>query len=94
MADSQFAKTLDEHHHFPEMVTMKAIGPNTSAFVAAVTKAIQAGLHLKFEPRTRTRVTPNQKHIAVTIEAIAGTASDLAETYERLCKVEGAIMVL
>ncbi len=94
MADSQFAQTLDEHHHFPEMVTMKAIGPNTPDFVAAVIKAIQVGLHLKFDPRTKTRVTPNQKHVSVTVEAIAGTANDLAETYEQLCKVEGAIMVL
>jgi putative lipoic acid-binding regulatory protein len=94
MSDSQFAKTLDEHHHFPEMVMLKVIGPNTPEFVAAITLVIQAGLHLKFEPRKTLRVTPNKKHVAVTFEAIAGTAVDLAETYEKLCKVEGAVMVL
>lgn len=94
MDDASFLQSLKDNHHFPEMMTFKVIGPNTPEYVAAVLHEVESTLRLKFEPRHTCKVTPNQKYVSVTIEAIAGTAEDLAATFSGLAKVPGTIMVL
>lgn len=94
MPDENFIRLLNENHSFPEMMTFKAIGTNSPEFVAAVLLVVRDCLRVHFEPRHTLRVTPNQRHVSITIEVTAGSAELVALTYERLAKVEGAVMVL
>ena len=76
------------------MMVIKAIGTNGPEFVASVLLVVREVLRVHFEPRHTLRVTPNQQHIAITIEVTAGSAELLALTYERLGKLDGIKMVL
>ena len=94
MPDENFIRLLNDNHSFPEMMTFKVIGTNSPEFVAAVLLVVREVLRVHFEPRHTLRVTPNQRHVAITIQVTAGSAELLALTYERLAKVEGTKIVL
>lgn len=73
---------------------LKVIGVNDMAFVARVVAAVREGAGHDVDPPYRTRVTPNRRHIAITLEPLMADAEEVLAAYARLRTVEGVVMMM
>ena len=85
---------LEEQHSFPGPFMFKAIGPNSAAFVAAVTQAAVVVLGVREVPKVTTRDSGGGKHTAVTLVARVQTAQQVLDIWALMAKVDGVKMVM
>jgi putative lipoic acid-binding regulatory protein len=81
-------------HQFPTAVMFKVIGVNEPAFVSRVVATVRDALHSAEDPPFRTRITPQGRHISVTIEPYLTAAEQVLLVSARLRAVPGVVMLM
>ncbi len=84
---------LESSHSFPGTYQIKAIGNTDNNFVHRVVEAVSAELATPSELEHSVRVTPNGRHVSLTLEMNVQTAEQVRAIYARLRDVEGITLL-
>lgn len=91
---NQSLELLNATHTFPCDFTIKVIGQAEDDFVMRVVDAVQAVISAGAEIPNKTRMTPNGKHVSVTLEPRLSSAEEVLLIYDQLKSVSGVVMTL
>ena len=84
---------LESSHPFPGTYQIKAIGTHEDDFVARVVEAAAQELATPSELDHKVRVTPNGKHVSLTLEMNVQSAEQVRAIYARLREVKGITLL-
>ncbi len=84
---------LESNHSFPGTYQIKAIGNADNDFVHRVVEAASSELATPSELEHSVRVTPNGRHVSLTLEMTVQTADQVRAIYARLRDVEGITLL-
>ncbi len=84
---------LESSHPFPGTYQIKAIGMAEDDFVARVVEAAASELATPGELDHSVRVTPNGKHVSLTLEMNVQSAEQVRAIYARLREVKGITLL-
>ena len=84
---------LDSSHTFPGIYQIKAIGTSDDNFVNRVVEAASMELATPGELEHKVRVTPNGKHVSLTLEMNVQSAEQVRAIYARLREVKGLTLL-
>ena len=84
---------LESIHTFPGVYVYKVIGADDHTFAARVIAAVRAEVSPEYEPGLQIRRTPAGRHVCVTIEPHVSDAEQVRTIYERLCMLDGLVMI-
>ena len=82
---------LNGAYEFPCVVTIKVIGALADDFVGRVLAAVQEESD---DFPYSTRSTPNEKHVAITMEPTLKSAEQVLAIYERVSMLRGVVMTM
>lgn len=85
---------LEAMHLFPCQYTFKVIGRPKDHFIGRVLGAVRLELEGDAEPEFSSRESSKGKHVAVTIEPMVTSASQVLDIYKRLHELEGVLMLM
>ncbi|WP_435006725.1 YbeD family protein [Tundrisphaera lichenicola] len=84
---------LESNHPFPGTYQIKAIGVADDDFVARVVEAVVLELATPNELDHSVRMTPNGKHVSLTLEMNVQSAEQVRAIYARLREVKGVTLL-
>ncbi len=84
---------LESNHPFPGSYQIKAIGMAEDDFVSRVVEAVASELVTPSELDHSVRVTPNGKHVSLTLEMNVQSADQVRAIYARLREVKGLTLL-
>jgi uncharacterized protein len=84
---------LDSNHPFPGTYQIKAIGTPEDDFVGRIVKAVGSELATPDELRHTVRVTPNGRHVSLTLEMNVQSADQVRAIYARIREVKGLTLL-
>jgi len=85
---------LEATHRFPGRFVFKIIGRVEQGFAARVVAAVREELADEVDPPHRTREAVGGRHVAVTLEPMVETASQVLAVYRRVRKLAGVVMMM
>jgi hypothetical protein len=89
VTSSHARELLESVHDFPGPFTIKAIGLERDGFVDRILRTAQTSLTRPGDVQHSTRLTPNGRHVAVTLVIVALNSAEVVAVYESLRVVEG-----
>ena len=87
-------ESLEANHEFPGEYTFKAIGGNPESFAQSVLSAVAEVLNMANEPPHSVKLTPNGRHVSVTLTLTMETPQHVINVYSRLQALDGLVMLL
>lgn len=84
---------LDAIHKFPGPYTFKLIGIADDFFLPRVIAAIRDELHYETDPPYDVRESVGGRHIAVTVELVMNSSSQIHAVYQRLLSLPGLVVI-
>ncbi len=84
MSNEAFIDSLNENHEFPCSYQLKVIGENSETFVSTILQMVCDELGLTDSPEHSLKQTPQGRHVSITLEIHAETASQVASLYSQL----------
>jgi putative lipoic acid-binding regulatory protein len=84
---------LESNHPFPGTYQIKAIGTSEDDFVSRVVDAVVSELATPSELDHSVRVTPNGRHVSLTLEMNVQSADQVRAIYARLRDVKGLTLL-
>jgi putative lipoic acid-binding regulatory protein len=87
-------RLLEATHSFPCEFMVKVIGLAEEGFASRVVARIRECQQLAVDPSFRTRVTPNGRHVSVTVEPEVQSAEEILEIYACVREIRGVVMVM
>jgi putative lipoic acid-binding regulatory protein len=84
---------LESNHPFPGTYQIKAIGTSENDFVARVVEAVVSELATPSELDHSVRVTPNGRHVSLTLEMNVQSADQVRAIYARIRDVKGLTLL-
>lgn len=91
---NQSLELLNATHEFPCDFTIKVIGQSDDDFVARVVETVQDAATTEERIPYQTKVTPNGKHVSVTMEPHLVSAEEVLFVYDQVKSVRGVVMTL
>lgn len=87
-------EALEASHTFPDWFPIKAFGPGTDAFRAAIERAAKGVIPNPKHREVSARESRGGKHVCVTVNARARDAEQVQALYRAIGEVEGLRMLL
>jgi uncharacterized protein len=84
---------LESTHPFPGVYQIKAIGMVDDDFEGRVVEAVVAELATPSELDYSVRVTPNGRHVALTLDITVQSADQVRAAYARIHDVKGLTLL-
>ena len=84
---------LESNHSFPGTYQIKAIGSADDDFVARVVEAVVSELATPGELDHSVRVTPNGRHVSLTMHMNVQSADQVRAIYARIREVKGLTLL-
>ncbi len=93
MSESESIELIESTHHFPGPYTFKVIGKVERGFVARVVAAVRDELGAPTDPQYSLRETAGGRHVAVTIEPVVQSGTQVMAVYRRIRGMAGLVML-
>lgn len=87
------ADLLESTHPFPGTYQIKAIGAADDDFVGRVVEAAASELATPSELDHSVRMTPNGKHVSLTLDVTVQNAEQVRAIYAKLREVKGVTLL-
>jgi putative lipoic acid-binding regulatory protein len=84
---------LESNHPFPGTYQIKAIGNAEDDFAGRVVQAVVSELATPSELDHTVRVTPNGRHVSLTLEMNVQSADQVRAIYARIREVKGLTLL-
>ena len=84
---------LEANHPFPGQYQIKAIGLVDDNFVGRVVEAATSELATRGELDHSCRITPNGRHVSLTLEMNVQSADQVRAIYAKLREVKGVTLL-
>lgn len=84
---------LESTHPFPGVYQIKAIGVTDDDFEGRVVEAVVAELATPSELDYSVRITPNGRHVALTLDITVQSADQVRAAYARIHDVKGLMFL-
>jgi uncharacterized protein len=86
-------EVLEQAHSFPGPYQFKVIGKADHGFVARVIALVRTELLVDIDPPYRVREAAGGRHLSVTLEPVVQSAQQVLDVYQRLCGLEGVVIL-
>lgn len=83
---------IEETHEFPGPFMLKVIGRTGGNFEADLLALAREVLELAADPEHRRKITPNGKHVSLTLELIVQSVGQLERLFKRIKDVDDVVM--
>ena len=94
MFDQSMIELLQEQHQFPCTFTFKAIGRSSAGFAAQVVSAVRQELDGTEDPPHSLRQTSGGRHVAITVEPVVETATQVLAIHRAIGEIDGLVVQL
>jgi uncharacterized protein len=85
---------IEEMHEFPGPYMLKVIGRTGGTFEADVMATTREVLELDVDPEHSKKMTPNGKHISLTLDFVVQSIDQLETLFERIKKIDDVVMTM
>ena len=85
---------IEETHELPGPFMLQVIGRTGGNFEANLLALARGVLELDADPEHRRQITPNGKHVSLTLDLVVQSVGQLERLFERIQDVDDVVMSL